>query len=539
MHPDCANPLHTDLRDSVYLSTRSLPRDSSMHRSLPRANSARASLSSNAGPGLANYSKLSFSMSYKNRQSTVYVDDPHNAARDNNSSFIGGGRESQLLDDKSRMTTMSAASAASTYCSSRDSSTSVMNQQQSSNIAPLPRPLEKQTSFASSPINTIQEDSDVSEVEIAAMQAKRALRRMCLSLVTLNKSGKDDELMDNDEDDDDEDDGDYEELNSAASCANSLTYPLRYSDENEDDHVLLPNFGRKAQNPKKKPRLDSDLITISRADLQQLQSRLQALEHKLADQATKQADLEAHIEREVGKRTKHVESEYEAKVEELTMARDFEVDQEIQRRLSEFSAASTQDKIRRSKAKPMRKALLRASTSMSDMFRGGGGSTTAPSDLDQFREFLQLNSKRMSDRLSRSTLFRDTFHGRDPSLMTSDFDVDTDDDNNHGEALVDTIQKLRAVVADQGNQLEQAKYLISVAAIKMTVTEDVVKDAWEEMGKMDMRLERQAQELADLRRYSTYSQGHNNSSSFASSTSLSVSSAPTLRASGRQTQRSS
>ncbi|RHY22113.1 hypothetical protein DYB32_009605 [Aphanomyces invadans] len=454
MHPDCANPLHTDLRDSVYLSTRSLPRDSSMHRSLPRANSARASLSSNAGPGLANYSKLSFSMSYKNRQSTVYVDDPHNAARDNNSSFIGGGRESQLLDDKSRMTTMSAASAASTYCSSRDSSTSVMNQQQSSNIAPLPRPLEKQTSFASSPINTIQEDSD-------------------------------------------------------------------------------------AQNPKKKPRLDSDLITISRADLQQLQSRLQALEHKLADQATKQADLEAHIEREVGKRTKHLESEYEAKVEELTMARDFEVDQEIQRRLSEFSAASTQDKIRRSKAKPMRKALLRASTSMSDMFRGGGGSTTAPSDLDQFREFLQLNSKRMSDRLSRSTLFRDTFHGRDPSLMTSDFDVDTDDDNNHGEALVDTIQKLRAVVADQGNQLEQAKYLISVAAIKMTVTEDVVKDAWEEMGKMDMRLERQAQELADLRRYSTYSQGHNNSSSFASSTSLSVSSAPTLRASGRQTQRSS
>ncbi|RHY59236.1 hypothetical protein DYB38_001978 [Aphanomyces astaci] len=487
-----------------------------MHRSLPRSNSARSSFSSNnIGPGLANYSKLSFSMTYKNRQSTVYLDDSQ-AARDNsnNNSFVGGCRESQLLDDKCRMTTMSSASAASTYCSSRDSSTSTMNQQLASLAAPVPRPLEKQKSFANSPINTIQEDSDVSEVEIAAMQAKRALRRMCLSLATLNQSGEDNVLMDDDDDDDAE---------SATSSTTSLTFPLRYSDEDEDDHLLHPHVGSK-EPKQKKPRLDSDLLTISRADLHQLQSRLQTLELKLADQATKQADLEAHIEREVSKRTKHLEGQYDAKMQDLVMAREFEVDQEIQRRLSEFSS---QDKARRSKAgKPVRKALLmRASTSMSDMFRG---TTTNGSDLDQFREYLMTNSKRMSDRLSRSTVFRDT-----------SLDSDLDDSNN-GDALVETIQKLRTVVQDQESQLEQAKYLISVAAVKMTVTEDVVQDAWEEIGKLDMKLERQAQELADLRRYSSTSSHHHPTTSFASSsTSLSMGSAPPLRASGRQHQRTS
>ncbi|KAH9084650.1 hypothetical protein Ae201684P_001891 [Aphanomyces euteiches] len=441
-----------------------------MQRSLSRANSHhRISVTSNAGQGLATYSKLSVSMTYRNRQSTVYDE--------SNNSFL---RESNL-EDKSRMTNESTASVASTYCSSRDSSPSYVQ----------PRTLERQASTVNSPINTIREDSDVSDVEIAAMQAKRALRRMCLSLVTLNQQS--DEI-----DDDDEDDDEDEGVSSVG-----LKFPLESSDEDDEDESFVAPVKTRA-----KPRLDSDLITISRADLRQFQSRLKMLEDKLAAQADAQADLEENIEREVRARTKKIEEQYEEKIEELTMARDLEVDQEIQRRLSEFSASSSSVD---SKAKTPghKKGLFRGKSSVTDLFRGSN-----VSDLDQFKEFLMNNSKRMSDRLSRSTQM-DIFNLREEG-------------DGHGSSeLVDTVQRLRHVVHDQDEQLEQAKYLISVAVVKMNVTEEVVNDAFEEMGKMDARLERQAQEIAELRRQSsTYS-----SVSFNSSVSLQQ--PPVQRASGR------
>ncbi|KAF0687647.1 Aste57867_20631 [Aphanomyces stellatus] len=494
-----------------------------MQRPLSRANSARASLSSNAGPGLANYSKLSISMTYKNRQSTVFDD------AGNNNSFL---RESAQLDEKSRMTTVSTASVASTYCSSRDSSISVQ--------VPLPRPLEKQISAASPTINTISEDSDVSEVEIAAMQAKRALRRMCLSLVSMNQSGDENVLMDDSDDDDDEhdDDGDHSEEDDNLSTG-GIKFPLRYSDE-DDEPTPVP-----AKAGKPKQRLGSDLLTISRADLRQLQSRLKFLEEKLVVQAEKQADLEMNLEREVRARTKKLEAEYEEKIEELTMARDFDVDQEIQRRLSDFSAASADEKAGRRSKSQKRKGLFRASSNVVDLFRGSISNShttahTSSSDLDQFKDFLLHNSKRMSDRLSRSTTLRDTY--RDTTMSRDLYDDEMmimhhPHHHPHMQAdLVETLHKLRSVVHDQDDQLEQAKYLISVAVVKMNATEVVVKDAFDELGKMDARCERQAIELAELRRYSSASSlsaSFGTNGSFVNNHSFLSAAAPPTRASGR------
>ncbi|OQR83296.1 hypothetical protein THRCLA_10969, partial [Thraustotheca clavata] len=211
--------------------------------------------------GLANFAKLSISMSYKNRTSM----------------FVDGSRESVLMDGRHTDEKSIRMSTASTYCSSRDSNSSLNTV--------LQRPVSEKVMRPSIQIpipTTIAENPDVTDAEIKKMQTKRALRRMCLEM-NLAEADEDSQGASEDEDNEDSDD----------SLARKL-YQMKFNNEEDSDEEdeLVRNFNQASTNH------SSDTVTISKKELRQFQTRLQQLEDLCAEQAEKQADLENNIERE-------------------------------------------------------------------------------------------------------------------------------------------------------------------------------------------------------------------------------------------------
>ncbi|OQR86041.1 hypothetical protein THRCLA_10584, partial [Thraustotheca clavata] len=210
------------------------------------------------------------------------------------------------------------------------------------------------------------------------------------------------------------------------------------------------------------------------------------LEDLCAEQAEKQADLENNIEREVRARTRHLEAQVQEKIEELMMMRELDMDKEIERRFTDFSLANNlqRESDRKGKSK----------TKKSFFHRPSALGTSPGSELEQFREFLMNNSKRMSERL-RETATLTRFSGDIPHRELSDSVYEASQNE-----LIEMMEKLRTVAYDQDEQLEQAKYLISVAIAKIEAADEVVNEAFEELGKMDSRLDRASQEVQELRR---------------------------------------
>ncbi|OQR83250.1 hypothetical protein ACHHYP_14920 [Achlya hypogyna] len=435
-----------------------------MNRTLSRSNSSPSvnyvqrkssgPTTPKAGASLANFAKLSCSMSYKNRTS-MFVE----------------GRDS-VVDLRPTEDKYMRMSTASTYCSSRDSNASL-------NTMVAPRIASEKTVRPSmlQVVPTIAEASDATDTEIKKMQTKRALRRMCLEM----------DLAEADEDsdvkvaasDDDGDSSDDDLAQKLLKLQKADTLDSDDSDSDDDDHH---HMDRTYKTPIYQP---SDTVTISKSELRQFQTRLKQLEELCADQAEKQADLEKNIEREVRARTRHLEAQVQEKIEELTMMRELDMDKEIERRFTDFSMASGLTKVsdRKGKSKGKKSFFHRPSTL----------TPSGSSELEQFREFLMNNSKRMSERLreTASQLSGDLPHHRDLS------DLYYEASQNE---LIEMLEKLRTVAYDQDEQLEQAKYLISVAIAKIEAADEVVNEAFEELGKMDTRLDRASQEVNELRR---------------------------------------
>ncbi|EQC40644.1 hypothetical protein SDRG_01725 [Saprolegnia diclina VS20] len=404
--------------------------------------------------GLANFAKLTCSMSYKNRTS-MFVE--------------GSGRDSvsqvELRPTEDKYMRMSTAS---TYCSSRDSNASSLSTMVSTRMTSekvVARP------SVALPISTIAENPDATDAEIKKMQTKRALRRMCLEM----------NLAEADEDSDAKVTSDDDDVDSDDELAKKLLQLQRIddSDDDDDDDMMLSAPAYKKKTKEFQP---SDTVTISKAELRQFQTRLKQLEELCADQAEKQAALETNIEREVRARTRHLEAQVQEKIEELTMMRELDMDKEIERRFTDFSLATglSKESDRKTKSKSKKSFFHRPSTL----------AASGNSELEQFREFLMNNSKRMSERLRETAQFNGDLpaHNADAYYEASQ------------NELIEMLEKLRTVAYDQDEQLEQAKYLISVAIAKIEAADEVVNEAFEELGKMDSRLDRASQEVQELRR---------------------------------------
>ncbi|KDO18976.1 hypothetical protein SPRG_14813 [Saprolegnia parasitica CBS 223.65] len=426
-------------------SVNYLQRKSSVTTTTPTAKASSA--------GLANFAKLTCSMSYKNRTS-MFVE---GSARDSVSQV-----ELRPTEDKyMRMST------ASTYCSSRDSNASSLSTMVSTRMTSekvVARP------SVALPITTIVENPDATDAEIKKMQTKRALRRMCLEMNLTEADEDSDAKVTSDDDDADSDD----------ELAKKLLQLQRVDDSDDDDDDMMLAA---AAYKKTKDYQPSDTVTISKAELRQFQTRLKQLEELCADQAEKQAALEMSIEREVRTRTRHLEAQVQEKIEELTLMRELDMDKEIERRFTDFSLATglSKESDRKTKSKAKKSFFHRPSTLAS----------SGNSELEQFREFLMNNSKRMSERLRETA----QFNGDLPPAHNADAYYEASQNE-----LIEMLEKLRTVAYDQDEQLEQAKYLISVAIAKIEAADEVVNEAFEELGKMDSRLDRASQEVQELRR---------------------------------------
>lgn len=418
-------------------------------RSLSSSSSVASSQSGKARSSLADYRQLRWSMSYKNR---VLANDAHRSAGDSNST----GRASDLRMTDLRWTEMSARISESGRSSSRGSES--RDRESSEGLAEAT----SQAAATTEPVVPVvpvtapnEPEVRMTEVNIAAMQTRRALQQMVLSL----------------EDEDSEND-----------------------DESESEGVVRSNSSAS----------DAGVLRVSADDYRRFQFRLRQLEEMCHEQARKQATIEDTIEREVRTRTRKVVDAMERNMAMYRQAKDAE----LERRVSEMDANGVRASVRSSfrestsagsarlstreseKGKPLEKLFHpRRARRRLELMRER--EEQQKREMEHFREFIRSTEASVAfSHVHNTGAAAAALHELGDPLLAPDALL-----NAPPQELVDVIVVLRKHVSVQEAQLSEAKSLISAAIEARDEAEETAREAVDLTLALDSRLERASQEL--------------------------------------------
>ncbi|KAJ0410621.1 hypothetical protein ATCC90586_009102 [Pythium insidiosum] len=265
------------------------------------------------------------------------------------------------------------------------------------------------------------------------------------------------------------------------------------------------------------------IVQLGMDEYRKFQFRLRQLEDMCQEQARKQANMEETIELEVQARTKKVVEATEKKIAMYKQAKDYEVEREIQRRVSEMSGLSRQSSVPNMSArdtvtlppqypelknKPLDKILHpRRTRRRLELLRER--EEQQKREMEQFREFIRNTETRIprDTTCSPSSAVSDSARAsikalRDPHITEDLLNA------SHNE-LIEMICMLRQHVGVQEQQLDEAKRLITAAIEAREEAEETAREAVELTMELDSRLERASQEIVvirdELRRSSEFS----------------------------------
>ncbi|KAJ0405941.1 hypothetical protein P43SY_005507 [Pythium insidiosum] len=265
------------------------------------------------------------------------------------------------------------------------------------------------------------------------------------------------------------------------------------------------------------------IVQLGMDEYRKFQFRLRQLEDMCQEQARKQANMEETIEQEVQARTKKVVEATEKKIAMYKQAKDYEVEREIQRRVSEMSGLSRQSSVPNMSArdtvtlppqypelknKPLDKILHpRRTRRRLELLRER--EEQQKREMEQFREFIRNTETRIprDTTCSPSSAVLDSARAsikalRDPHITEDLLSA------SHNE-LIEMICMLRQHVGVQEQQLDEAKRLITAAIEAREEAEETAREAVELTMELDSRLERASQEIVvirdELRRSSEFS----------------------------------
>ncbi|KAF1323460.1 hypothetical protein FI667_g10586, partial [Globisporangium splendens] len=459
---------------------------SATQRSNSSASSVASSQSMRSNSSIADYRQLRCSMTYKNRA-------PLDSYRTTGSVSDGRLTDTRMTD--LRMTEMSGriseagrSSRGSRHSSSPETSSQRTLSQRLSRSETGSQRLsislaETTSTFTTSPIATSQPDpvsatarasepqpSEVrmTEANVAAMQTRRALQQMVLSM--------------------EDEDSDY---------------------ESESEHVRSSSSDFSAKT-----------IQVSADDYRKFQFRLRQLEDLCQDQARRQANMEDTIEIEVRNRTKRVVEAMEKNIAMYKQAKELEVEREIQKRMSEMTEtargshtrslsfsresssgrqstmsllSSRESERHKEKGKPLEKIFHpRRARRRLEMLKER--EEQQKREMEQFREFIRTTemSVTIADDNSKAAASAALRELNDPQLTDALLDASQ-------KELIDMICMLRKHVSVQEAQLDEAKQLISTAIEAREEAEDTAREAVELTIQLDSRLERASQEIVFIR----------------------------------------